>query len=105
MGTNYYLRPDPCSECGRSDEEIHVGKQSFGWAFCWRGYDAESGLPMSVEEWPAFLRARVAAGDLFVDEYGTPVADLEDWLLARYHLRNDYEGTPSAERILHREFF
>lgn len=33
MGTNYYLRTDPCPHCGRSDEELHIGKSSAGWCF------------------------------------------------------------------------
>jgi hypothetical protein len=33
MGTNYYLRIEPCKHCGRSDEELHIGKSSAGWCF------------------------------------------------------------------------
>lgn len=33
MGTNYYLRINPCEHCGRADEEIHIGKSSGGWCF------------------------------------------------------------------------
>lgn len=33
MGTNYYLKIDPCPHCGRCDEEWHIGKSSGGWCF------------------------------------------------------------------------
>jgi len=33
MGTNYYLKVDPCPHCGRSDERLHIGKSSAGWCF------------------------------------------------------------------------
>lgn len=33
MGTNYYLRPDPCECCGRGLEPLHIGKSCMGWCF------------------------------------------------------------------------
>ena len=33
MGTNFYVRFEPCKTCGRSDEEYHIGKSSGGWCF------------------------------------------------------------------------
>lgn len=55
MGTNYYVRLDCCKECGRAQEELHIGKLSVGWPFhvhvipeqslnCW-------------EDWLAFFKA------------------------------------------------
>ena len=33
MGTNYYWYSDPCPTCQHSQEELHIGKSSMGWAF------------------------------------------------------------------------
>jgi hypothetical protein len=34
MGTNYYLvYKEPCPECNRPFEELHIGKSSSGWCF------------------------------------------------------------------------
>jgi hypothetical protein len=38
MGTNYYYERETCSECGNL-EELHIGKNSCGWSFSFRGYD------------------------------------------------------------------
>lgn len=40
MGMNYFLHSSPpCKECGNSKQEIHIGKQSAGWAFLFRGHE------------------------------------------------------------------
>lgn len=33
MGTNYYIRFKPCEYCGKSEDEYHIGKSSYGWVF------------------------------------------------------------------------
>ena len=33
MGTNYYVRFDPCTACGHAEIEYHIGKSSAGWCF------------------------------------------------------------------------
>src|SRR5574343_145495 len=33
MGTNYYIRKNMCSHCQRAEEEVHIGKSSYGWIF------------------------------------------------------------------------
>jgi hypothetical protein len=33
MGTNYYIKIDPCEKCGSSEQEYHIGKSSGGWCF------------------------------------------------------------------------
>lgn len=41
MGTNYYAvsERNRCDCCGRVDEQrIHIGKNSWGWSFSFRGY-------------------------------------------------------------------
>lgn len=65
MGTNYYVT---------ADEELHIGKQSAGWAFCFAPYP-DRGLT-SRRAWLEFLRKHP---DQIRDEYGdvVSVADLE----------------------------
>lgn len=36
MGTNYYLKSNPCKECGHCQTEKHIGKSSLGWKFLFR---------------------------------------------------------------------
>lgn len=41
MGTNYYAVTERnfCEHCNRSDvQKIHIGKNSYGWAFSFQGY-------------------------------------------------------------------
>ena len=33
MGTNYYAQINKCKVCGKPDDEIHIGKSSYGWRF------------------------------------------------------------------------
>lgn len=97
MGTNYSLRRNICTCCGRYDE-IHVGKKSWGWSFGFRayrhellnvdhpewGHEPESplGFPvMSRADWRKVLTE--TPGELW-DEYGEqvqgdPVAWLDEW--------------------------
>ncbi len=48
MGTNYYLRKSKCKECG-NEEEIHIGKSSFGWTFALHIYP-EKGIN-NLKDW------------------------------------------------------
>lgn len=36
MGTNYYAHVNPCIECGKPEEKLHLGKSSGGWKFLFR---------------------------------------------------------------------
>lgn len=63
MGTKYYMRQNSCSQCGRcnSDDELHIGKHSWGWAFSFRGHTEP---PITtVKDWEA------TPGEIY-DEYG-----------------------------------
>lgn len=66
MGTNYYVATNHCECCKRYDEEYHIGKSSYGWAFSFRGYRAER--LVSWQQWKAFLADKV-----IMDEYGERV--------------------------------
>ncbi len=70
MGTNYYVATNICECCNRRDE-MHIGKQSWGWAFSFRGYRSEYDEAPIIEswrDWKAYLRDKQ-----IVDEYGDPV--------------------------------
>jgi hypothetical protein len=79
MGTNDYLKSEPCPHCKRDNGDLHIGKSSAGWAFGLRIYpvgdcgqvltfDASLGAISSLADWlPLFERFRI------VDEYGQPV--------------------------------
>jgi hypothetical protein len=63
MGTNYYVAKDHCECCERYDEEYHIGKSSWGWAFTFQGYPAER--LTSWQAWKEFLKTQ-----MIMDEYG-----------------------------------
>jgi hypothetical protein len=62
MGTNYYVATNHCECCDRYDEDYHIGKSSFGWAFSFHGYRPE--LLVSWKQWKEFLKDK-----MIVDEY------------------------------------
>jgi len=63
MGTNYYVAKNKCECCKRFDEEYHIGKSSYGWAFSFRGYSGNK--LTSWVNWKEFLK-----NERIVDEYG-----------------------------------
>jgi len=67
MGTNYYQRTDICDTCNRYKEK-HIGKNSHGWQFAFRGYKNHEDMPKitSFEDWKRELKAD---GKIF-NEYG-----------------------------------
>ncbi len=62
MSTNFYARNNPCETCGRSNEEIHIGKSSCGWTFAFHATDEIR----SYKEWLIFLSKKDIK---IVDEY------------------------------------
>jgi hypothetical protein len=63
MGTNYYVATKHCESCNRYDEEYHIGKSSWGWAFSFQGYKPERLI--SWQAWKTFLKDKI-----IMDEYG-----------------------------------
>jgi hypothetical protein len=63
MGTNSYVAKNLCECCNRYDEEYHIGKASYGWAFSFQGYRAER--LVSWRAWKEFLKDKI-----IIDEYG-----------------------------------
>ncbi len=72
MGTNYYVAKNLCECCNRYDEEYHIGKSSYGWAFSFQGYRAER--LVSWRAWKEFLKDKI-----IMDEYGDRVN--YDWFI------------------------
>lgn len=67
MGTNYYVAKNRCECCNRYDEEYHIGKSSYGWAFSFQGYKAER--LVSWRAWKEFLKNQT-----IMDEYGDSIS-------------------------------
>ena len=72
MGTNYYVAKNNCECCNRYDEEYHIGKSSYGWAFTFQGYP--SMRLTSWQNWKEFLK-----GETIKDEYGDTI-DYDDFV-------------------------
>lgn len=72
MGTNYYVATNHCECCDRYDEEYHIGKSSYGWAFSFRGY--RPGRLVSWKNWKEFLKDKI-----ITDEYGERID--YDWFV------------------------
>ena len=96
MGTNYYLRQPPCSQCGHTPAELHIGKSSGGWNFGLRIYPKTHDAPddrlrlfgaveiCELDDWlPLFERFPI------FDEYGDRIsaADMRARIAERSHPR------------------
>ena len=66
MGTNYYVVKNVCECCNRYDEEFHIGKQSYGWAFTFQGYKYDE--LTTWQKWKEYLK-----GQIIRNEYGENV--------------------------------
>lgn len=80
MGTNYYVPTDKCKECGRSDGDIHIGKSSYGWEFCfqangWSYYN-------DIDEMREWLKDKK-----IVDEYGEEISYDDFWKMVEIKQR------------------
>ena len=71
MGTNYYTKIKECEHCGRF-EEVHIGKSSFGWKFCFALNDKK--YYKNFKELKEFLKDKVIK-----DEYNQEIS-LEQFL-------------------------
>jgi hypothetical protein len=85
MGTNYYVAKNLCECCNRYDEEYHIGKASWGWAFAFQGYPYEK--LTSWKQWKEFLKDKIIK-----DEYGDRID--YDWLV----LMIEKEKSPGSVR-------
>ena len=86
MGTNYYLRQSPCSQCGHVAAELHIGKSSAGWNFGLRIYPKING-----------------ASDARLTLWGTDeICELDDWrpLFDRFSIFDEYDRPVSAADMI-----
>lgn len=67
MGTNYYVAKNLCECCNRYDEEYHIGKSSWGWAFTFQGYKYDN--LTSWKLWKEYLKDQIIK-----NEYGETVS-------------------------------
>ena len=68
VGTNYYLKKNPCPHCGRAEEEVHIGKSSGGWCFALHVYP-EDGIN-DMADWLPLL---TSDKNSIRDEYGQDI--------------------------------
>jgi len=70
MGMNYYLKINICTKCNRHDL-VHIGKQSFGWAFLF------SDRYPDKKSWKKMIDR--STGVYIVNEYGDKVGRKKFW--------------------------
>ena len=86
MGTNYYLRQPPCSQCGHAPAELHIGKSSAGWNFGLRIYPKIDGEPDErLKPWGV-----------------SEICELDDWrlLFARFPIFDEYHRPVSVPDMI-----
>ncbi|NHW45951.1 hypothetical protein HAV21_03440 [Paenarthrobacter sp. MSM-2-10-13] len=72
MGTNYYARINTCPTCHRPEEEIHLGKSSYGWQFLFAYNDGD--YYKDITELKGWLN-----GKQIFNEYDEPVTQDDFW--------------------------
>jgi hypothetical protein len=96
MGTNYYVAKNLCECCNRYDEEYHIGKSSYGWAFSFQGYREER--LVSWRAWKEFLKNQI-----IMDEYGERID--YDWFVnfIETHKAPGYVREDGRKNLQHNE--
>ena len=100
MGTNYYLKHEYCGPEGEEiTEKIHIGKNSGGWQFTFRGYKFRN--IFSKSDWEKYLSRSLPDPNkkeewreaTIVDEYGNLFSRNEFWdrINLDKNLLNHYE--------------
>lgn len=88
MGTNYYVVKNKCECCNRHDS-YHIGKNSYGWRFSFRGYAWDNLL--SWKQWKEFLITQEIQ-----NEYGEVVPYEEFVKIVEGHTPSDLDHNTSA---------
>lgn len=76
MGTNYYAKINICPTCRKPEEEIHLGKSSFGWQFSFQYNDGK--FYKNIEEMKKWLFDKVIE-----NEYGEIVLHNDFWKMVK----------------------
>jgi hypothetical protein len=99
MGTNYYLRMNICSNCGRYDE-LHIGKSSGGWRFMFHGY-RELSDEVKFSSYSDLLQILNTGNYQIYDEYQEliSISDFLSMVKEKQKLRSQFPslGTDNAE--------
>lgn len=95
MGTNYYLKSQPCESCGQCQNPLHIGKSSVGWRFLFRSYT----FPLHINCFDDWLLELKNNKKLIYNEYNEKI-DLYQLLELIESKRN---GKSNANR--NRSFF
>lgn len=66
MGTNCYLKVDPCPACGHK-KDLRIGESSMGWTFSFAGH-AEPKI-RSYQDWMDYITSMSGTSHI-EDEYG-----------------------------------
>jgi hypothetical protein len=95
VGTNYYaILEQPCPQCGRGGDRLHIGKSSAGWCFAVHVELDDPDFPHSWEKWWSRLKDGAA---VIQDEYGRIVAPEK---LRSYVEDRHFSGTGWTDRDL-----
>jgi len=93
MGTNYYLKRDVCSCCGRGADKLHIGKSSFGWCFSLHIISEEG-----INDLPDWERIWGDPKTKIEDEYGDPLTPQEMHTVIADRTHSPKERTPYGYR-------
>lgn len=96
MGTNYYVAKDKCDCCGRYDEEYHIGKSSYGWAFTFQGYPHDN--LKSWADYKEFLKDKT-----IVNEYRDVIPYDEFVKFVELEKSPDFVNASGRKNLLHNE--
>ena len=101
MGTNYYLRQQPCSQCGHVPAELHIGKSSAGWNFGLRIYPKIDGKPVRVLG--QLVRLGAVDHDVLLKLWNVDeICELDDWrpLFDRFPIFDEYDSPVSVDDMI-----
>lgn len=96
MGTNYYVAKNKCDCCNRYDEEYHIGKSSFGWAFSFQGYRWNK--LTSWKAWKEFLKDQ-----MIIDEYGDTISYEDFVTMVETYKSPNYVHENGRKNLQHNE--
>lgn len=96
MGTNYYVIKNNCPHCKRCDEEYHIGKASYGWAFSFQGYPYMK--LTSWKQWKEFLKDQQIQ-----DEYGEAVAYTDFVEMVENYKSPTYKHSDGRKNLVHND--
>lgn len=98
MGTNYYARINICKECKRPEQEIHLGKNSFGWTFSFQYNEGQ--YYKNVKEMAEWLKDK-----RIFDEYGDECSADAFWKMVSAKQEDNGNRRHAKEHASPHDFF